>query len=172
MLSLKKNMKKILLTAIFAFFLNSLFSQQDKGKFITYPFGFYENEIMKSITGKSPEERNVKTNRTFIMDFEGKKYPVDINKYKTVYHNNPLSQGNSGTCWAYAATSFIESEIYRKNNIKVKLSELYVVYYEYLEKAQTLHLKTVPQNEIKVICETFILILKILLCLLWFIKIL
>lgn len=129
-------MKKIFLAAIFAFFLNCLFSQQDKGKFVTYPFGFYENEIMKSITGKSPDERNVKTNRTFIMDFEGKKYPVDINKYKTVFHNNPISQGNSGTCWAYAATSFIESEIYRKNNIKVKLSELYVVYCEYLEKAQ------------------------------------
>ena len=45
------------------------------------------------------------------------------------------SQGNTGTCWSFSASSFIESEILRKSGLKVDLSEMYVVRKIYLEKA-------------------------------------
>lgn len=46
------------------------------------------------------------------------------------------NQGKSGTCWSFATTSFIESEILRKNNIEVNLSEMFNVRCAYLIKAQ------------------------------------
>src|SRR3990172_5686730 len=47
-----------------------------------------------------------------------------------------LSQGNTGTCWSFSTTSFFESEIYRINKRKVKLSEIYTAYWEYVEKVR------------------------------------
>jgi len=59
----------------------------------------------------------------------------DFNKYKVFWHKNPVTQDNTGTCWAFASTSFFESEIYRLSGKEVKLSEMYTVYWEYVERA-------------------------------------
>jgi len=47
-------------------------------------------------------------------------------------------QGNTGTCWVYDTISFLESECIRKgiSNTSIDLSEMYVVYYAYIEKAR------------------------------------
>jgi bleomycin hydrolase len=45
------------------------------------------------------------------------------------------SQGNTGTCWSFSTSSFIESEILRKSGKKVDLSEMFVVRKIYMEKA-------------------------------------
>jgi bleomycin hydrolase len=39
-------------------------------------------------------------------------------------------------CWCFATTSYFESEIYRLSKRQIKLSELYTVYWEYVEKAR------------------------------------
>jgi bleomycin hydrolase len=52
------------------------------------------------------------------------------------WHNAPISQGNTGTCWCFSTTSFLESEAYRLNKIQVKVSEVYTVYWEYVEKTR------------------------------------
>ncbi len=59
----------------------------------------------------------------------------DISNYQTYFHQPPVCQGNTGTCWCFAATSFLESEIYRIGQLSVKLSEMYFVYWEYVERA-------------------------------------
>ncbi len=46
------------------------------------------------------------------------------------------SQDNTGTCWAYSTTSFIESEIMRMGGPELNLSEMYTVKYAYLNKAK------------------------------------
>ncbi|MCU4166147.1 C1 family peptidase [Carboxylicivirga caseinilyticus] len=46
------------------------------------------------------------------------------------------SQGNTGTCWAFSTTSFIESEIIRLGGPEQDLSEMYFVRYVYPKKAQ------------------------------------
>ncbi|MEE9391450.1 MAG: C1 family peptidase [Planctomycetota bacterium] len=47
-----------------------------------------------------------------------------------------LSQGNTGTCWAFATVSFFEAEILRSSGKRVDLSEIYPVYFTYLLKAR------------------------------------
>lgn len=45
------------------------------------------------------------------------------------------NQQASNACWSFATTSFIETEILRKQNKEVILSPMYFVYYNYLNQA-------------------------------------
>lgn len=45
-------------------------------------------------------------------------------------------QANSGTCWSFATTSFIETEIMRLSKSEYDLSEMFFVRYAYPQKAQ------------------------------------
>jgi len=67
---------------------------------------------------------------------EVKEYPTDIKDYQTYWHNPPVSQGMTGTCWCFATISFLESEVYRKTSKEIRLSEMYIVYWEYVERAK------------------------------------
>ena len=56
-----------------------------------------------------------------------------------------ISQGRTGTCWCFATTSFLESEVTRLRGEVVDLSEMYGVYQGWREKAERfvrLHGKT------------------------------
>ena len=46
------------------------------------------------------------------------------------------NQGRSGTCWSYATTSFVESEMLRMGKEPVDLSEMFTVRQVYLDKAE------------------------------------
>ncbi|MBD3373607.1 peptidase C1 [candidate division KSB1 bacterium] len=104
--------------------------QKDKGKFVER-----KNEFWDKIKNDSEKFRQGKT-KTFILDFENKDLPQSKEEFTTYWHQEPISQGNSGMCWCYCTTSFYESEIYRTTGRKIKLSELYTVYWEYVEKAR------------------------------------
>lgn len=45
-------------------------------------------------------------------------------------------QNNAGTCWCYSALSFIESEMMRMGKPEYDLSEMYIVYHTYLDRAK------------------------------------
>ena len=45
------------------------------------------------------------------------------------------SQGNTGTCWSFSASSFIESEIYKNTGKRIDISEMYNVRNTYPAKA-------------------------------------
>lgn len=45
------------------------------------------------------------------------------------------SQGNTGTCWSFSTSSFLESEIHRINGKSIDLSEMYTVRNTYPKKA-------------------------------------
>ena len=70
------------------------------------------------------------------LDFSAIKAPTAVADFASVWHSPPILQGLSGTCWCFATTSFLESELYRVTKSKIKLSELYTVYWEYVEKAR------------------------------------
>jgi bleomycin hydrolase len=126
-------MFRSILTALIILASINLFSQ-DKGKFIEY-----ENEYWNTIksTVEQFEEGEKEIEPKFILDFEGlKDLPTDASTFEKQWHNEPLSQGWTGTCWCFSGTSFLESEIYRQNNIEIKLSEMHTVYWEYVEKAR------------------------------------
>lgn len=46
------------------------------------------------------------------------------------------NQGNAGTCWAYSGLAFIESEILRTQKKAYDLSEMYVAFNTYMERAE------------------------------------
>ena len=105
------------LVILFLIGLFSILSAQDKA--------FYEK---KTVWGK---ERQILTG-----DFSAIKKPV-MEDFKTnVFHFDPVRQDTTGTCWAFSTISFFESDIYRQNKKKVKLAEMYVVYWDYVEKAR------------------------------------
>jgi bleomycin hydrolase len=55
---------------------------------------------------------------------------------KVVDHSPVISQGSTGTCWSFTATSFLESEILRTGYPETDLSEMFFVYHTYMNKAK------------------------------------
>lgn len=53
---------------------------------------------------------------------------------------NPITsiknQGSSGTCWAFSGLGFLESELLRMNKGEHDLSEMYIVHFNYEDKAK------------------------------------
>ena len=131
-------MKKIiLLTIVFIYTsIASLFSQNDKAYFKEYEPGYYQNFILKDVRGfKEKTKKNTK--RKYLkMDQSGMKLPNDPSLYKTYWTEPTTSQGNTGTCWDFSTTSFYESEVYRLHGKRIKISEMFTVYWEYVEKAK------------------------------------
>jgi bleomycin hydrolase len=70
------------------------------------------------------------------VDFSMWKAPASVSDFKAVWHTPPVSQGLTGTCWSFSTTSYFESEVHRLTGRDVKLSEIWTVYWEYVEKAR------------------------------------
>lgn len=86
----------------------------------------------KALEKKEREER-----KDFRVDLSGLAKPSSPEAFKTqAWHFPPVPQYLTGTCWSFSTNSFLESEVYRLTKRKVKLSEMWTVYYEYLEKAK------------------------------------
>ncbi len=132
-------MKKIILLFLTIIWCSATFSQainKDKGIFKTYEPGYYQNSILKGIEEFESQKVMPKQSKSFKADAASLNIPTSKEAFKTYWHNDPVSQGNTNTCWSFSTTSYLESEIYRTTGQKVRLSEIYTVYYEYLERAQ------------------------------------
>lgn len=70
------------------------------------------------------------------VDLTGVDVPDSPEDFKQMWHNKPICQDLTGACWAFAATSMLESEIERLLHRQVKLSEMHTVYWEWVEKAR------------------------------------
>lgn len=82
------------------------------------------------------EKKEIPKKPSFILDFSGIEVPKSIEECNPIWHNKPVMQSWTGTCWSFASTSYLESEVYRLNKKEVKLSEMHTVYYEYLAKVK------------------------------------
>ncbi len=71
----------------------------------------------------------------YIPVLQAQKLPNDTALYSYTYHQPAVSQGNTGTCWSFGATALMESEIFRLSKKTINLSEMYTVYWEYIERA-------------------------------------
>jgi bleomycin hydrolase len=74
--------------------------------------------------------------KAFIVDLSGFDAPRSLEGFNPVWHNPPTSQGNTNTCWCFSTVSMFESEVHRLYGKKVRLSEAYTVYCEYIERAK------------------------------------
>jgi len=130
----------------------TLSAQQDKAKWVEKPKYPVldelkaelerEQAIQDSITQrildhqKQEAEHKQQTERKLIADFANVQKPASLEAFKTYFAFPPVAQYQSGMCWCFSTTSFLESEVYRLHQKKIKLSELYTVYWEYVEKAR------------------------------------
>lgn len=69
------------------------------------------------------------------LDWSGVVKPASPEAFKPPFHFPPRRQYRTGTCWCFSTTSFFESEVKRLTGQEIKLSEMYTVYWEYVEKA-------------------------------------
>jgi bleomycin hydrolase len=134
-----KKFRLILLIIIsgLVFFVPANGQNKDKATFVIPKPGFYQNSILKD--DREVNERLVPPveRKLFTADLSGYQFPGKVDLYNNKqWHNPPVSQGNTNTCWCFSTTSFLETEAYRISKIKVKLSEMYTVYWEYVEKAR------------------------------------
>ena len=113
--------------------ISSVAISQDKGIFETYSNPFY-NKIIQECNNYEKVKKI--ESKSFKMNFDGKKIPQSIDEFTIIDVNEPISQGNTGTCWCFSTTSFYESEIKRISGKNINLSELYPVYFEYVEKTR------------------------------------
>lgn len=123
----------ILLISITIIYTDAQTQKKDKANFLNNPNEYWE-EIKKSV--EEFEAKDELKKKSFIMDFSGYDIPKSLTEFKYYWHNEPISQGWSGMCWNFSATSFFESEIFRIHGKKIKISELHTTYWEYVEKAK------------------------------------
>lgn len=62
--------------------------------------------------------------------------PKGPDDFDQLWHNPPVPQFYTGTCWAFSSVSYMESEAHRIADVDVELSKMWVVYWEYVEKAR------------------------------------
>lgn len=132
------NFRNLLLTGLTTFALATATGQNnDKATFRVNEPGFYQNSILKDAREVEERKAPAPVRRSFVVDMSGKELPNKVDLYKNKqWHNPPLSQGNAGTCWCFSTTSMLESDAFRISGVKLKLSEMYTVYWEYVEKAR------------------------------------
>lgn len=130
-------MKNYFVLILMSFLLSPvLFAQNEnknKGEFIESKSDFYEN-MTGEIQKFNEPEKEIK--KAFKVDFSGMDLPKSLSEFKYYWHNPPVSQGMTGTCWSFSATSYFETEIYRIHKREVKLSPIYTAYWEYVEKTR------------------------------------
>ena len=107
--------------------------RNDKATFKPWSNDFYKG-IKKDLTEFNTEDKEEK--KYFKMDHTGIDMPTSMDGFTKVWSFEPESQGRTGTCWCFSTMSFYESEVKRISNKEIPLSELYVVYHEYIEKAR------------------------------------
>lgn len=131
-------MNKIILTILTLAFAATVSAQQPKTPGIMKESkpGYFQNVIMKDIQAVDESKEPAKTEKRFQADLSGMSFPNKVSYYKEEWHLPPVSQGNTNTCWCFSTTSFFESEVHRLTGQDVKLSEMFTVYWEYVERAK------------------------------------
>ncbi|MEI8049444.1 MAG: C1 family peptidase [Bacteroidota bacterium] len=132
-------MKKTILLLAAVIWFSATYAQKlnkDKGTFKTYEPGYFQNSILKGIEEFDSQKLTPKQAIVFKADPASFNIPASKDDFKSYWHNDPVSQGNTNTCWSFSTTSYLESEVYRITNQKVQLSPIYTVYYEYFERAE------------------------------------
>ncbi|MCX6285879.1 MAG: peptidase C1 [Bacteroidetes bacterium] len=131
-------MKKIIFAISVFIIATAAFAQQPKTTGIIKEGkpGYFQNTIMKDIRATEEATEPAKKEKRFQADLSGMSFPNKVSLYQSEWRLPPVSQGNTNTCWCFSTTSFFESEVHRLTGQEVKLSEMYTVYWEYVERAK------------------------------------
>jgi len=97
-----------------------------------------EEEATAGIRKRQKKEKDDKEagRMDLITDLSRELVPGTVEEFKAPFHFTPQAQFMTGTCWSFAGTSFLETEIQRIKGLRIKMSEMFTVYWEYVEKAR------------------------------------
>jgi bleomycin hydrolase len=71
----------------------------------------------------------------FAFAFSAQAQKYEFQSVKEIACTPVISQGQTGTCWSFSSTSFLEAEIIRTTGKNIDLSEMYSVRHTYPKKA-------------------------------------
>jgi hypothetical protein len=110
----------VIVSILWGQFLFAQDQRRDKGVMVEY-----KNEFMDSIRAEVEKfaKGEKESEPVFQMNFSGLDLPTSVDEFTRYWHNPPISQGRTGTCWCFSATSYFESEIYRLSKREIKLME-------------------------------------------------
>ena len=92
-------------------------------------------EILAQVKEEAEARKDAKLELRF--DMSGIERPSGPEAFTTqAWHLPPTPQYRTGTCWSFATTSFMESEIHRLSGQEIKLSEMWGAYWEFVNKAR------------------------------------
>jgi len=140
---MNKKLKQSLLVLVVVFSLLWSFSCQGQKQETPAPtvqktvlqIGQQEVQTLDEAIYKS-REFNGQKREYLSIDFSAINHPAAVTDFQQVFHLPPVKQYRTGTCWCFATTSFLESELKRLGRGEIKLSEMYTVYWQYVEKAR------------------------------------
>lgn len=93
------------------------------------------DEILKQLKAEKEAREDAEPRLRF--DFSSLERPENPEAFETRYwHFPPTPQYMTGACWSFSTTSFLESEINRTTGQEIKLSEMWTVYWEFVNKAR------------------------------------
>ena len=130
---MKTYFKHFFLISIFLLSFTTFAQERNKAVFVKPSHKFFKQMLDSANAYNKPKK---KERKVFQLDFNGIQFPKSLEGFKKYWFNPPISQGITGTCWDFSTTSFFESEVYRVHHRKIKLSEMYTDYWEYVEKAK------------------------------------
>ncbi len=130
---MKKIISILIVVLLVPGFAVSQEKKKDKGIFVEPKNAFWD-EIQK--TTEEFGKKKSAPEKAFVVDLGAFEAPKSLEGFNAVWHNPPTSQGATNTCWCFSTTSFFESEVYRLYGRKVRISEAFTVYGEYLERAK------------------------------------
>jgi bleomycin hydrolase len=95
-----------------------------------------EEEATAKIRAAQKERKEQERKQPSVLRFEegGVVRPASPAAFTQAWHFPPQAQYRTGTCWSFGTTSFYESEVARLSGRQVKLSEMWTVYWEYIER--------------------------------------
>jgi bleomycin hydrolase len=131
MLHIKKAI--ILIPIFFVAVSMSQDKRADKGTFEEWSSEFWD-KVEEEIEAfkESKDEPEI----YFKVDLSGWDLPDDPTEFIQYWHNKPVNQGQTGTCWCFSSSSYFESEIYRLTSRIMNISRMHTVYWETVEKAR------------------------------------
>ncbi len=96
------------------------------------------DSIRQAMDKKFEDEAEAKSDARMDLrvDWDKVKSPDNPDDFDSVWHLPPTPQFYTGSCWAFCSVSYMESESHRLGGPGVKLSEMWVVYWEYVEKSR------------------------------------
>ena len=103
-----KNFIVCLLITVLVLSTSASFAQDQvrtKGILVEPKNEFYD-EILKTIGEFNKQVKS--EDKSFQMDFNGLNLPNSLDEFKSIWHNPPVSQGETGTCWDFSTTSYFE----------------------------------------------------------------